>query len=163
MRARQMEYEGTSGQTIKYGADDASASADDGGATEEERQRTDADDSGAATEERQRASEDDAGAAKELVEQQERRMQLMEQQMREQMMEQIRQAAIPGKTFVLLLRRYEASVIVNFERRSTATYNNIIGGYCKVGLDKSENEITSYMPQKANAGRLRLSKKVGFR
>ncbi|KAB1213387.1 hypothetical protein CJ030_MR5G003543 [Morella rubra] len=47
-----------------YGADDARASADDGGAAIEERRRADADDGRAATKKRRRAPEDDGGAAK---------------------------------------------------------------------------------------------------
>ncbi|KAB1205955.1 hypothetical protein CJ030_MR7G016935 [Morella rubra] len=52
------------GRSVRYGVDDARASADDGGATTEERRRADADDGGAATEKRRRASEDDVGAIK---------------------------------------------------------------------------------------------------
>ncbi|KAB1212954.1 hypothetical protein CJ030_MR5G001876 [Morella rubra] len=52
------------GHSVRYGADDVRASADDGGAATEERQRADADDGRAATKKRRRASEDDGGTAK---------------------------------------------------------------------------------------------------
>ncbi|KAB1223211.1 hypothetical protein CJ030_MR2G003168 [Morella rubra] len=80
-----------SGQAVRYGADDARASANDGGATTEERRRADADDGRVAMkkdEEHQKMMEEQQRS---LVEQQERRMQLMAEQMREQLMEQIRQ------------------------------------------------------------------------
>ncbi|KAB1215868.1 hypothetical protein CJ030_MR4G010975 [Morella rubra] len=63
MRARQLEYEALLVK-VRYGADDARASADDGGAATEERRRADADDGRAATKKRRRAPEDDGGAAK---------------------------------------------------------------------------------------------------
>ncbi|KAB1220036.1 hypothetical protein CJ030_MR3G001925 [Morella rubra] len=48
MRARQLEYETLLVKRSRYGADNARASADDGGATMEERRRVDADDGRAA-------------------------------------------------------------------------------------------------------------------
>ncbi|KAB1220013.1 hypothetical protein CJ030_MR3G018317 [Morella rubra] len=63
MRARQLEYEALLVK-VRYGADDARASTDDGGAATEERRRADADDGRAATKKRRRAPEDDGGAAK---------------------------------------------------------------------------------------------------
>ncbi|KAB1216541.1 hypothetical protein CJ030_MR4G023046 [Morella rubra] len=81
----------TSGARALYGADDARASADDGGAATEERRRADADDGRAATKKRQEHQKMMEEQQRTLVEQQERRMQLMAEQMREQLMEQIRQ------------------------------------------------------------------------
>ena len=49
---------------VRYGVDDARASADDGGPATKERRRADADDDRAAIEKRQRALKDDGGAAK---------------------------------------------------------------------------------------------------
>ncbi|KAB1219452.1 hypothetical protein CJ030_MR3G001065 [Morella rubra] len=51
------------GRSVRYGADDARASADDGGAAKE-RLRADADDGRATMKKRRRAPEDDGGAAK---------------------------------------------------------------------------------------------------
>ncbi|KAB1212832.1 hypothetical protein CJ030_MR5G010132 [Morella rubra] len=91
MEALQLQYESKGKSYTKYGADDARASADDGGAATEERRRADADDGRAATkkdEEHRKMMEEQQRT---LVEQQERRMQLMAEQMREQLVEQIRQ------------------------------------------------------------------------
>ncbi|KAB1201103.1 hypothetical protein CJ030_MR0G005101 [Morella rubra] len=76
---------------LRYGADDARASADDGGAATEERRRADANVGRAATEKDEEHQKMMEEQQRTLVEQQERRMQLMAEQMREQLVEQIRQ------------------------------------------------------------------------
>ncbi|KAB1220502.1 hypothetical protein CJ030_MR3G015755 [Morella rubra] len=64
----QYELEGKSytkwRSSLRYGADDARASTDDGGVATEERERADVDDGKIATKKRQRAPEDDGRAAK---------------------------------------------------------------------------------------------------
>ncbi|KAB1212345.1 hypothetical protein CJ030_MR5G025113 [Morella rubra] len=78
-------------EKILYGADDARASVDDGGAATEERRRADADDGRAAMKKRRRAPEDDGGAAKDPSGTTRTEDATNGEQMREQLVEQIRQ------------------------------------------------------------------------